>query len=255
MKQVLQSLRDGSVEVADVPAPGARRGELRIATRCTLISSGTERMMIEFGRGTWFQKGGTATGQARMVLAKVRTDGLAATWDAVRSKLDQPLPLGYCNVGRVLECGDGVQGFAADDRVVSNGKHAEGGRRAGEPLRRHPGLRARRTRGVHRGRGDRLAGNPTRATDARRGRRGDRSWPHRVADGADAARPWMSRARAGLRSREAGDGAALRRGGGDFSTGADPVFAAERMTRGRGVDAVIITAATRSNEPGRTRVP
>nr|WP_255670810.1 bi-domain-containing oxidoreductase [Cognatishimia sp. F0-27] len=60
-----------------------------------------------------------------MVLEKARTDGVAATYDAVRSKLDQPLALGYCNVGRVLETGADVDGFAPGDRVVSNGKHAE----------------------------------------------------------------------------------------------------------------------------------
>jgi predicted dehydrogenase len=59
------------------------------------------------------------------VLDKVRTDGLATTVSAVRAKLDQPIPLGYCNVGRVIEVGAGVHEFAVGDRVVSNGSHAE----------------------------------------------------------------------------------------------------------------------------------
>ena len=59
-----------------------------------------------------------------MVVDKVWTDGLAPTLDAVRNKLEQ-LPLGYCNVGEILEVGRGVEGFAVGDRVASNGKHAE----------------------------------------------------------------------------------------------------------------------------------
>jgi predicted dehydrogenase/threonine dehydrogenase-like Zn-dependent dehydrogenase len=82
-------------------------------------------MMIEFGRAGWIDKARRQPDKVRMVLEKVRTDGLAATLEAVRSKLDQPLPLGYCNVGVVLEAGRETTGFAAGERVVSNGKHAE----------------------------------------------------------------------------------------------------------------------------------
>ena len=64
------------------------------------------------------------TDKVRMVLDKIRTDGLAATLEAVKNKLDQPLTLGYCNVGVVAGLGTGVEGFAVGDRVVSNGRHA-----------------------------------------------------------------------------------------------------------------------------------
>src|SRR6185436_16292642 len=63
--------------------------------------------------------------KVRMVLEKFRTDGLQATLEAVRSKLDHPLTVGYCNVGVVSEVGPSVEGFVVGDRVVSNGKHAE----------------------------------------------------------------------------------------------------------------------------------
>ena len=62
--------------------------------------------------------------KVKMVLEKIRTDGLGPTIETVRNKLDQPIPLGYCNVGSVLEVGAGVSGFKADDRVASNGQHA-----------------------------------------------------------------------------------------------------------------------------------
>ncbi|HRI10590.1 MAG TPA: hypothetical protein PKW35_22370, partial [Nannocystaceae bacterium] len=125
MKQVLQSLADGATTVAEVPAPAAPRGGLLVRSAATLVSAGTERMLVEFGRGGLLAKVRQQPDKVRQVLDKVRTDGLAATLEAVRSKLDQPVALGYCNVGRVVEVGRGAAGFAPGDRVVSNGKHAE----------------------------------------------------------------------------------------------------------------------------------
>ena len=77
------------------------------------------------GKANWLAKARQQPDKVRMVLAKVRTDGLAATLEAVQNKLDQPLTLGYCNVGVVAALGAEVKGFAVGDRVVSNGKHAE----------------------------------------------------------------------------------------------------------------------------------
>jgi predicted dehydrogenase/threonine dehydrogenase-like Zn-dependent dehydrogenase len=125
MKQILQSLKDGTTRLDDIPAPRPSRGQLLIHTTASLVSAGTERMLVEFGKAGWIQKARQQPDKVRQVLEKARTDGVAATLDAVRSKLDQPLALGYCNVGRVAETGSDVSGFLPGDRVVSNGKHAE----------------------------------------------------------------------------------------------------------------------------------
>lgn len=93
-----------------------------IATRSTVVSAGTERMLIDFGKASYLSKAKQQPDKVKQVLAKIKTDGLMPTIDAVRSKLDQPLPLGYCNAGVVLE--SDVNGFEAGDRVVSNGNHA-----------------------------------------------------------------------------------------------------------------------------------
>ncbi|MFC4726425.1 bi-domain-containing oxidoreductase [Glycocaulis abyssi] len=122
MKQLLQSLKTGATEVADVPAPRAGKGQVLIATSRTLVSAGTERMLVEFGKASLIDKARQQPDKVKMVLEKVRTDGLLATFDAVQSKLDQPLALGYCNVGTVIE--SRAPGFAAGNRVVSNGQHA-----------------------------------------------------------------------------------------------------------------------------------
>ena len=105
MRQVLQSLRTGEIDLADVPCPAVRPGHVLIRTSMSLISAGTERMLLEFGKGSLIQKARQQPDKVRQVLEKVKTDGLATTLEAVRSKLDQPLPLGYCNVGTVLEVG------------------------------------------------------------------------------------------------------------------------------------------------------
>src|ERR1700687_2905964 len=105
MKQVLQCLKDGTTQLAEVPAPTAGSGQLLIHTTASLVSAGTERMLVEFGKANWVDKARQQPDKVRMVLDKVRTDGVAATFDAVQSKLAQPLALGYCSVGRVAKVG------------------------------------------------------------------------------------------------------------------------------------------------------
>jgi len=123
MKQILQNLANGETSLVEVPSPKGYKGNLLIASRNTVVSAGTERMLIDFGKANYLDKARQQPDKVKQVIAKVKTDGLVTTIDAVRSKLDQPLPLGYCNAGVVLE--SGVEGFEYGDRVVSNGNHAE----------------------------------------------------------------------------------------------------------------------------------
>ena len=125
MKQVLQNLRSGQTVVQDVPAPGLAGGGVLIQTRASLISAGTERMLVEFGKASLIAKARSQPDKVRQVLDKIKTDGLMPTLEAVFNRLDEPLPLGYCNAGVVLEVGPGVTEFRPGDRVVSNGPHAE----------------------------------------------------------------------------------------------------------------------------------
>ena len=125
MKQALLSFKDGTIELIDVPAPRPREGHVVIRTRASLVSAGTERMLVDFGRAGLLDKARSQPDKVRQVLDKVLTDGLLPTLDAVRAKLDQPLPLGYCNAGEVVAVGHGVTDLAPGDRVVSNGPHAE----------------------------------------------------------------------------------------------------------------------------------
>ncbi len=125
MKQILQNLSTGEISLTDVPVPFCGDNELLIQSSTSLISIGTERMLVEFGKANILAKVRQQPEKVRMVLEKIKTDGLMTTLEAVKSKLDQPLPLGYCNVGVVSDVGKNVKNFSQGDRVVSNGPHAE----------------------------------------------------------------------------------------------------------------------------------
>jgi len=125
VKQVLQNMRTGQTTVEDVPSPGLTANGVLIRTTASLISAGTERMLVEFGKGSLLAKARSQPDKVKQVLDKIKTDGLIPTLEAVFTKLDEPLPLGYCNAGVVLEVGSNVKEFRPGDRVVSNGPHAE----------------------------------------------------------------------------------------------------------------------------------
>lgn len=125
MKQILQHLKTGQMELAEVPCPQAGRGQVLIQTRTSLISAGTEKMLVEFSKANLVQKARQQPDKVKQVLDKIKTDGLMPTLEAVFRKLDEPLPLGYCNAGVVLEVGPGVADLQPGDKVISNGNHAE----------------------------------------------------------------------------------------------------------------------------------
>jgi predicted dehydrogenase/threonine dehydrogenase-like Zn-dependent dehydrogenase len=109
----------------DVPAPVIERGHVLIRSCASLVSQGTEKMLVQFGRANLFQKARSQPEKLRQVWAKMKSDGVRPTLDAVFRRLDEPLPLGYCNAGVVVGVGEGVQGYCVGDRVASNGPHAE----------------------------------------------------------------------------------------------------------------------------------
>ena len=249
MRQVLQNLKDGSTTAVELPCPQIQSGQLLIRTACTLISAGTEKMMIDFGKANPIDKARQQPEKVRMVIDKIRTDGLLPTLNAVFNKLDQPLALGYCNVGRVMDKGDRTFGFELGDRIASNGNHAEvvsvpvnlcaripdavtdeeaaftvlgaislQGIRLVQPTLGEAvvvtglGLIGQLTVQLLRANGCRVLGidfDPKRLAIAK-------------SFGAEVV---------------------------DLSAGEDPVTAAESFSRGRGVDAVMVTAATKSSEP------
>jgi predicted dehydrogenase/threonine dehydrogenase-like Zn-dependent dehydrogenase len=124
MKQILQYLGNGETILAEVPCPKRSGGSLLCETKTTLVSLGTEKMLIDFGKGSLLAKARAQPDKVKQVLQKIKTDGLKTTIDTVKAKLDSPIQLGYCNVGTVLES-DPQSKFQKGDRVVNNGPHAE----------------------------------------------------------------------------------------------------------------------------------
>jgi predicted dehydrogenase/threonine dehydrogenase-like Zn-dependent dehydrogenase len=249
MKQVIQSLKTGNTEVAEIPVPSVKHGQLLIKTSYTLVSAGTERMMVEFGKAGWIEKARQQPDKVRMVLDKIKTDGLQPAVSAVFNKLGQPLPLGYCNVGRVTEVGKDAAGFQLGDRVISNGKHAEVVSVPINLCAKIPGgvsdeeasftvLGAIALQGI------RLAqptlGETVVVTGL--GLIGLVTVQLLRANGCRVLGLDFDKDKLEL-ARQFGAEVV------DLAAGQDPVKAAEIYSRGRGVDAVIVTAATKSSEP------
>ena len=125
MKKLFQDVSNGNTIIEELPRPQCKQGHVLIRTSKSLISAGTERMLVDFGKANYIDKARQQPEKVKMVLDKVKTDGLLTTIDAVKSKLDQPLPMGYSNVGIVEEVADGITEFKIGDRVLSNGSHSE----------------------------------------------------------------------------------------------------------------------------------
>ena len=254
MRQVFQDLAGGATSVIDVPAPQVRPQHVLVRTAASVISPGTERMLVEFGRSNVLQKARQQPDRVRDVLDKVRTDGIAPTVQAVRSKLGQPLPLGYANAGVVVEVGEGVDSFTPGQLVASNGPHAElacvahnlcvpiPARPSGEPVAFEHASFA--TIGAIALESVRLA-VPTlgeRVVVTGLGLVGLLAVQLLRANGCEVLGLDFATERLALAERFGAETV-------DLSSGTDPVGVAQSWSRGRGVDAVVIAAATESNDP------
>ena len=249
MKQVLESLKTGIVSVVEVPVPQVRPGYVLGRTRTSLISAGTERMLIEFGQASWWGKARREPERVRQVFEKMRTDGVVATLEAVQAKLDREIPLGYANVAVVSE--SGCAEFEAGDRVVSNGVHAE-------YVTVARNLCARVPDGVT----DEAASFTVLAAIALEGVR--RAAPQLGEVfcvcglgpiGLLAVQLLRANGCRVLATDLSGERLALAAGFGaetfDLRSGVDPVMAARAATGGRGVDGVLVCTATSSTSPVR----
>lgn len=249
MLQLLQDLSSGETQLIQAPAPQKKQGCLTISSTQSLISAGTERMLLNFGKASYLQKAKQQPEKVKQVLNKVKTDGLLTTYDAVKSKLAEPIPLGYCNVGTVLNVGEKCEGFKEGDRVISNGPHADIVRVAKNLCAKIPNdvddesaaftvLASIALQGI------RLA-NPTLGetvvvTGA--GLIGLIAIQLLKANGCKVLAIDFDESKLVL-ARQFGAATC------NPAKGEDPVIAGFDLSRGRGVDAVIITASTKSSDP------
>lgn len=125
MQQIIQDLKSGDTILEEVPVPRVGSGKVLIKSHRTLVSLGTEKMLVSFGQANLLDKARQQPERVKEVINKMKTDGIQPTLEAVFRKLGTPLPLGYSQAGEVVEVGKGVTEFSPGDRVVSNGNHAE----------------------------------------------------------------------------------------------------------------------------------
>ncbi|HAV12417.1 MAG TPA: dehydrogenase, partial [Opitutae bacterium] len=249
MKQILQNLSSGETLLAEVPAPKARTGHLLIETEASLVSLGTEKMLINFGKANLLDKARQQPEKVKQVLQKIKTDGLMPTIEVVRSKLDAPLPLGYCNAGRVIEIGAGVEDFKVGDLVLSNSNHAEivcapKNLCAKVPSGVSPQEAVYGVVGAIGLQGIRLL-EPTLGETfvvTGLGLIGQLAVQILIASGCRVIGLDFDPSKCELAKSLGAEVV-------DLSTGQDPVQAAEVLTKGKGVDGVLITASTKSDEP------
>lgn len=247
MKQILQDLRNGETRIEEVPAPTNVIGNILIKTNKSVVSAGTERMLVNFGKANYIDKARQQPDKVKQVFNKVKTDGLMPTIEAVSSKLDQPLPLGYCNAGTVID--SDVPGFKIGDRVISNGNHSE--------IVRVPGnLCAKIPDNVD----DESASFTVLGSIALQGIRliGPTIGETVVVSGLGLIGLMAVQILKANGCRVLGidydeNKCALAREFGaetvNLSLNEDPLIIANSFSKGRGIDAVLITAATDSNEP------
>ena len=129
MKQLLQSMRDGKTDIVDVPVPSPKPGMVLVRTAASLVSAGTERMLVEFAEKSLLGKARSRPDLVRQVVDKARREGLVTTIEAAFNRLDQPMPLGYSSAGTIIELGEGVKDYQVGQRVACAGggyaNHAE----------------------------------------------------------------------------------------------------------------------------------
>jgi NADPH:quinone reductase-like Zn-dependent oxidoreductase len=121
MKQVLQNLRSGETTVVEVPIPQPQPGMALVKTSASLVSAGTERMLVDFASKSLLGKARSRPDLARQVIDKARREGILTTIDAAFNRLDQPMPLGYSSAGRIIGLGEEVPGFKVGQRVACGG--------------------------------------------------------------------------------------------------------------------------------------
>jgi len=121
MKQLLQNMRDGKTIVAETPIPQVKSRTALVRTAASLVSAGTERMVVDFAGKSLVGKAASRPDLVRQVINKARQEGMLTAVEAAFNRLDQPLPLGYSSSGVILEIGNALKGFQVGDRVACGG--------------------------------------------------------------------------------------------------------------------------------------
>ncbi|MBI4312529.1 MAG: zinc-binding alcohol dehydrogenase, partial [Chloroflexi bacterium] len=251
MRQVVQYQATGKIETIEVPEPALQSGGILVRTACSVLSPGTERASLEFGRQSLTQKAVRRPDMVGRVLQKARRDGLLATFREVQNRMQRPSPTGYSSAGIVMGVGEGVQGFKVGDAVACAGNqyayHAEVAfvpQNLAVPVPQGVSLdhAAFCTLGAIAMQGVRIGGIGLgeRVAVVGLGLVGQLTVQIAKAAGARVLAVDLNPSRVEMARSLGADVAVLR---------ADAESAAEAFSQGYGVDAVLLTAATQSADP------
>ena len=121
MKQLLQNMKNGKAEVVDVPVPLVKPGFILVRNRASVVSAGTERMIVEFAEKNLLMKAKSRPDLVKQVLEKAQREGVIPTLKSALNRLDSPMALGYSSAGDVVAVGDGIENVKIGDRVACAG--------------------------------------------------------------------------------------------------------------------------------------
>jgi len=121
MKQLLQNMKNGKTVVEEVPKPAPAAGQALVEVAASLVSAGTERMLVAFAEKSLVGKARSRPDLVKQVLEKMRREGVLVTLGAAFNRLDQPMPLGYSSAGTIVALGEGMAGFRVGERVACAG--------------------------------------------------------------------------------------------------------------------------------------
>lgn len=125
MKKLITNFKNGKVEIIETPLPKISENELLIKSLYSAVSYGTENYLVRFGESNLVSKILNNKDKVHNVIRKISNEGFKTTYNAISNKFDSPVPLGYSNLGIVVETGSNVKEFSIGDKVISNGSHAE----------------------------------------------------------------------------------------------------------------------------------
>jgi len=250
MRQLIQSYRTGEMKIEDVPPPAARPGGVVVRTVRSLVSAGTEKMIVDLARKSLLQKARSRPDLVRKVIDTARKQGVWNAFQKVQSKLDTPIPLGYSSAGVVVEVGEHVHEYRVGDRVACAGagyaNHADYAYVPRNLLAHVPDGVALEDASFATVAAIALQG--VRQTQPTLGERvavlglgliGQITVQLLAANGCRVLGFDPNPARAKLATEL----------GAEMAVSADLEAAAERFTRGDGLDAVIVAASTPTNDP------
>ena len=124
MKVLTQNLKTGNTDILEVPSPSIDSKKIRVINDCSLISTGTESLIVNFGKAGWLNKARQQPDRIKDVINKIKSSGITDTYKAIKNKLYYPMAMGYAAVGTISHTNENYN-LSKGTRVFTNSFHQE----------------------------------------------------------------------------------------------------------------------------------